>query len=237
MDHGRPFSLPAGDILESFDNHPPLILPSSTFHLELGKPIVEPALFEQLSHLQEFIRRLPLSETQDDVEEQVTSSLTLELINTTRSRWQSGNETPWCFYICYWLTLYSSDSDSQGDNQRQPVCDLTFRQSLPGSCPSGGLWPGYLPLPWDRPRPYLPCRADSGPRISWWPEQLWGSPDPEAEESGAAEHPPRTGWPGLPQEPGTGPVLPADATQYPAGYGAGRAGGGFAGGCPPAKER
>lgn len=58
-------------ILESFDNHPPLILPSSTFHLELGKPIVEPALFEQLSRLQEFIRQLPRSETQEpDVEKQ-----------------------------------------------------------------------------------------------------------------------------------------------------------------------
>uniref|UniRef100_A0AAQ6ALB0 Uncharacterized protein n=1 Tax=Amphiprion ocellaris TaxID=80972 RepID=A0AAQ6ALB0_AMPOC len=72
------------DILESFDNHPPLILPSSTFHLELGKPIVEPALFEQLSRLQEFIRRLPCSETQPNVEEQVTSSLTPRLSNITR---------------------------------------------------------------------------------------------------------------------------------------------------------
>ena len=42
--------------------------------------MVEPALFEQLGHLQEFIRRLPRSETQaePDVEEQVTSSLTSE---------------------------------------------------------------------------------------------------------------------------------------------------------------
>ncbi|XP_056143549.1 ras-associating and dilute domain-containing protein-like isoform X2 [Lampris incognitus] len=54
------------DILESFDNHPPLILPSNTFHLELGKPITEPALFEQLGHLQEFIRLLPRSETQTE---------------------------------------------------------------------------------------------------------------------------------------------------------------------------
>uniref|UniRef100_A0A4W6E0D7 Ras association and DIL domains 2a n=1 Tax=Lates calcarifer TaxID=8187 RepID=A0A4W6E0D7_LATCA len=54
-----------GDILESFDNHPPLILPSSTFHLELGKPIVEPALFEQLVRLQEFIRQLPCGETRE----------------------------------------------------------------------------------------------------------------------------------------------------------------------------
>lgn len=65
----------AADILESFDNHPPLILPSSTFHLELGKPLVEPALFEQLSRLQEFIRQLPHSEPQAgaDLEEQVSS--------------------------------------------------------------------------------------------------------------------------------------------------------------------
>ncbi|XP_029294272.1 ras-associating and dilute domain-containing protein-like [Cottoperca gobio] len=63
------------DILESFDSHPPLILPSSTFHLELCKPVVESALFEQLSHLQEFIRRLSRSETQaePDVEEQATT--------------------------------------------------------------------------------------------------------------------------------------------------------------------
>ncbi|KAF1379905.1 hypothetical protein PFLUV_G00180940 [Perca fluviatilis] len=63
------------DILENFDNHPPLILPSSTFHLELGKPVVEPALFQQLGHLQEFIRQLPRSETQaePDAEEQDTA--------------------------------------------------------------------------------------------------------------------------------------------------------------------
>lgn len=52
----------AVDILESFDNHPPLILPSSTFHLELGKAVVDPALFEQLARLQDVIRQLPCSE-------------------------------------------------------------------------------------------------------------------------------------------------------------------------------
>ncbi|XP_029914785.1 ras-associating and dilute domain-containing protein-like isoform X2 [Myripristis murdjan] len=56
------------DILESFDNHPPLILPSNTFHLELGKPVVEPALFEQLSRLQEFVGRLPRGETRADAD-------------------------------------------------------------------------------------------------------------------------------------------------------------------------
>ncbi|XP_074511909.1 ras-associating and dilute domain-containing protein-like [Sebastes fasciatus] len=73
------------DILESFDSHPPLILPASTFHLELGKPVVEPALFQQLGRLQEFIRRLPRSETQaePDVEEQGLSGTTTDSQSTT----------------------------------------------------------------------------------------------------------------------------------------------------------
>lgn len=53
-----------GDILVSFDNHPPLILPSSSFHLELSKPVGEPALFQQLARLQEVVQQLH-SETQD----------------------------------------------------------------------------------------------------------------------------------------------------------------------------
>lgn len=77
MNDGGLCSLPAGDILESFDSHPPLILPSSSFHLELGKAVVDPALFQQLGHLREFIRRLPHSETPTEPEacKQVTSSL------------------------------------------------------------------------------------------------------------------------------------------------------------------
>ncbi|XP_069021588.1 LOW QUALITY PROTEIN: ras-associating and dilute domain-containing protein-like [Embiotoca jacksoni] len=63
------------DILESFDDHPPLILPSSTFHLELDKPTVEPSLFEQLVRLQEFVGRLPRGETpaEPDADEQALS--------------------------------------------------------------------------------------------------------------------------------------------------------------------
>lgn len=52
----------AGDILESFDNHPPLILPSHTFHLELGKPVVDSGLFRQLQKMQEFLRNLPVTD-------------------------------------------------------------------------------------------------------------------------------------------------------------------------------
>ncbi|KAM4598618.1 ras-associating and dilute domain-containing protein-like isoform 2-T2 [Polymixia lowei] len=68
------------DILESFDNHPPLILPGNTFHLELGKPIAEPALFEQLGRLQEFIRLLPRGETQA---KQTPSGTTTDSQSTT----------------------------------------------------------------------------------------------------------------------------------------------------------
>ncbi|XP_061567080.1 ras-associating and dilute domain-containing protein-like isoform X1 [Cololabis saira] len=71
------------DILESFDNHPPLILPSSTFHLELGKPIVEPALFEQVANLQEFIGQLPHSEAESGVEEQAPNGTSSDIESAT----------------------------------------------------------------------------------------------------------------------------------------------------------
>ncbi|KAK2833020.1 hypothetical protein Q5P01_016909 [Channa striata] len=73
------------DILESFDNHPPLILPSNTFNLELGKPIVESALFEQLRHLQEIICQRPLKETkaEPEVKEQGLNGTTTDSQSTT----------------------------------------------------------------------------------------------------------------------------------------------------------
>lgn len=219
------FFICAANILESFDNHPPLILPSSTFHLELGKPIVEPALFEQLARLQDFISQLPRSETraEPEAEEQVTSSL-------HRHNETAVNETLWCFRVFCWLILLCPNSACQWDDYRQPVCDLGLGQSRPGSRRTGGLRPG-------RPRLSYICGTSSGPSPSRWPEQLWGRPGPEAEEPGAAEHPPRTGRHGLPQEPGAGPILPAHATQHPTGDGAGWAGGWPAGGHPPTKER
>lgn len=70
-------ALRTADILESFDNHPPLILPSSTFNLELGKPIVDQGLFEQLALLQRFIQQLPRRETPtktDEVLQNLTDS-------------------------------------------------------------------------------------------------------------------------------------------------------------------
>ncbi|MBN3314958.1 RADIL protein, partial [Atractosteus spatula] len=50
------------DILEGFDNHPPLILPSSSFHIELGKPVKEPGLLSQLSQLKDFLQQLRATE-------------------------------------------------------------------------------------------------------------------------------------------------------------------------------
>ncbi|KTF80512.1 hypothetical protein cypCar_00037541, partial [Cyprinus carpio] len=57
-------ALNTANILEGFDSHPPLILPSSIFNLELGNPIKEPGLFTPLQHLQEFIQSLPDSQAQ-----------------------------------------------------------------------------------------------------------------------------------------------------------------------------
>ncbi|XP_041633774.1 RA_Radil_like and Myo5p-like_CBD_Rasip1 domain-containing protein isoform X2 [Cheilinus undulatus] len=58
------------DILQSFDSHPPLVLPASSFHLELGKPLADHALFQQLTHLQEFIRQLPRAEAEPEPAEE-----------------------------------------------------------------------------------------------------------------------------------------------------------------------
>ncbi|XP_030645942.1 ras-associating and dilute domain-containing protein-like [Chanos chanos] len=56
-------ALTTSNILESFDNHPPLILPNSSFNLELGKPITDSGLFRQLQCLQEFIGSLPKTDS------------------------------------------------------------------------------------------------------------------------------------------------------------------------------
>lgn len=62
----REAALRTVDILESFDSHPPLILPSATFNLELGKPIVDQGLFEQLAVMQKFIKELTEKETETE---------------------------------------------------------------------------------------------------------------------------------------------------------------------------
>lgn len=79
--------LPAGDVLEGFDRHPPLILPSSGFQLELRGATAEPALLRQLRRLQAFICRLPRREggaNRGGVQEQVRRSA---LIRTQVDVW------------------------------------------------------------------------------------------------------------------------------------------------------
>ncbi|XP_041072891.1 RA_Radil_like and Myo5p-like_CBD_Rasip1 domain-containing protein isoform X2 [Carcharodon carcharias] len=52
-------ALRTADILESFDNHPPLILPSSAFHIELDKPVTDYlGLTSQLECIKEFLQSL-----------------------------------------------------------------------------------------------------------------------------------------------------------------------------------
>ncbi|XP_055039882.2 ras-associating and dilute domain-containing protein-like isoform X2 [Misgurnus anguillicaudatus] len=74
-------------ILESFDNHPPLMLPSSSFHLELGSPITDPGLFTPLQNLQKFIQSLRDSQTPSDPQPSQDSSndLTEEMQSLTYS--------------------------------------------------------------------------------------------------------------------------------------------------------
>ncbi|KAM9410951.1 ras-interacting protein 1-like isoform 3-T3 [Salvelinus alpinus] len=51
------------DILESFDSHPPLVLPSSGFSLGLGGEVTDSGLAGQLRRLQEFISNLSVKES------------------------------------------------------------------------------------------------------------------------------------------------------------------------------
>ncbi|XP_068581720.1 ras-associating and dilute domain-containing protein-like isoform X2 [Cebidichthys violaceus] len=73
------------DVLESFDSHPPLILPDGAFHLELGRPVADAALFRQLARLQEFTLRLPRRETRAEsaAEDQTLSGSTADGRSTT----------------------------------------------------------------------------------------------------------------------------------------------------------
>uniref|UniRef100_A0AAV2KD26 Uncharacterized protein n=1 Tax=Knipowitschia caucasica TaxID=637954 RepID=A0AAV2KD26_KNICA len=77
------------DILESFENHPPLILPSAAFHLELGKALVEQGLFQQLSDLQSYIQQLPPTDRTPESPKSPSAAAT----DTTLSDRQSPAQT------------------------------------------------------------------------------------------------------------------------------------------------
>lgn len=53
-----PLFCPPADILESFDNHPPLVLPIDDFQLNLKKPIGDTSLIQELVQLQAVIKTL-----------------------------------------------------------------------------------------------------------------------------------------------------------------------------------
>lgn len=69
--------------MEGFGRHPPLILPSSSFQLDLRRPTLDPDLLLQLRRLQAFIRRLPRREggAKRSLEEQVRSSAFRKCVN------------------------------------------------------------------------------------------------------------------------------------------------------------
>lgn len=59
------------DILEGFDNHPPLILPVDGFVLDLKRPVSEMGLVKQLGHFQRLIKKFPDIESGPDEPSQV----------------------------------------------------------------------------------------------------------------------------------------------------------------------
>ncbi|KAG7334981.1 hypothetical protein KOW79_001577 [Hemibagrus wyckioides] len=78
-------ALQTSEILESFDNHPPLILPNNTFHLDLGKPITELAFLSHLKSLQDFINSLPINQIQQPLQDTSTDQMEVTQIVSSPS--------------------------------------------------------------------------------------------------------------------------------------------------------
>ncbi|XP_060748288.1 ras-associating and dilute domain-containing protein-like [Tachysurus vachellii] len=69
-------ALQTSEILESFDNHPPLILPNNSFHLDLGKPITQPAFLSHLKSLQDFIDSIPINQIRNEQQPELRNNST-----------------------------------------------------------------------------------------------------------------------------------------------------------------
>ncbi|XP_041943215.1 RA_Radil_like and Myo5p-like_CBD_Rasip1 domain-containing protein [Alosa sapidissima] len=140
-------ALRTSDILESFDNHPPLILPSHSFHLELGKPVVDQGLFRQLERMQEFLRTLPVddtpvsSQTADGHQSLTSPSVTASQtsIPSSPSSWSEAHRRA--------LSRGTLDSQTRGSHSDLSSCEaglltqklksLELQSSLPGEAGLG----------------------------------------------------------------------------------------------------
>ncbi|MGH0114522.1 UNVERIFIED_CONTAM: hypothetical protein FKN15_019662 [Acipenser sinensis] len=132
------------DVLESFDNHPPLILPCSSFHIELGRPIQDLRLPSQLSRIREFLCSLkqssPVHSQQEvplAVESVTSASCTSSMKNsgplqdsdTPKDRESDVKDTSLCGRF---LLPGASDLSSCGDVLTQKLKNLELQSSLPG---------------------------------------------------------------------------------------------------------
>ncbi|RXN00965.1 Ras-associating and dilute domain-containing protein [Acipenser ruthenus] len=132
------------DILESFDNHPPLILPCSSFHIELGRPVQDLRLPSQLSRIREFLCSLKQSSpvpSQQEVPlaaESVTSACCtssmkntgpLQDSDTPKDRESDIKDSSLCGRF---LLPGPSDLSSCGDVLTQKLKNLELQSSLPG---------------------------------------------------------------------------------------------------------
>ncbi|RXM31497.1 Ras-associating and dilute domain-containing protein [Acipenser ruthenus] len=132
------------DVLESFDNHPPLILPCSSFHIELGRPVQDLRLPSQLSRIREFLCSLkqssPVPSQQEvpmAVESVTSASCTSSMKNsgplqdsdTPKDRESDVKDTSLCGRF---LLPGASDLSSCGDVLTQKLKNLELQSSLPG---------------------------------------------------------------------------------------------------------
>uniref|UniRef100_A0A8C9V8J3 Ras association and DIL domains 2b n=1 Tax=Scleropages formosus TaxID=113540 RepID=A0A8C9V8J3_SCLFO len=89
-------ALSTAAILESFDNHPPLVLPTDGFHLELGKLIRDARLCEQLARLQEQVAPPACVAPHQDSETPLYTPRDREEINLDSAAGPGIRESPTC---------------------------------------------------------------------------------------------------------------------------------------------
>ncbi|XP_051988047.1 ras-associating and dilute domain-containing protein-like [Xyrauchen texanus] len=120
-------SLQTSHILESFDSHPPLILPNASFHLELGSPITDSGLFTPLQRLQEFIDSITDGQLLPDAQHPQGSCS--DLTEETRSISSPIDSPPNCHtpHIAY-EPISIRDSEAKF-KQHVPVTPPQFRGS------------------------------------------------------------------------------------------------------------
>ncbi|XP_046888504.1 ras-associating and dilute domain-containing protein-like [Hypomesus transpacificus] len=162
-------------VLESFDSHPPLLLPGRGFILELGRVVGDPALREQLDTLRAFVCSLSGSHTPGETPLQgsVPAPLEAKLVKMAAlpKACLQPLETPPAEKLLSQVSLQGSPPpgspgtglDSCGDilTQKLRSLELQSREMQPGGVRRSGLDPSCLLTPPNTPHSLEPLDPET----------------------------------------------------------------------------